>query len=114
MRNRQELATWLNRELESRGWTQSDLARFSGVHRAVISKIILGGTKPTPETMEAIARALKIPPEQVFRVAGLLPPAINVDEDMEKILHEASKLPKQDQEEVLAFIRMKNNLRKRK
>ena len=61
----------------------------------------------------SIANALELPPESIFRKAGLLPPNPDVDEEIEQILHEVEKLPKSDQEEVLAFIRMKRNLRKK-
>jgi len=114
MSNRQDLSNWLQAELQNRDWSQSELARASGLHRAIISKIILQGSDPKPETLEAIAKALKFPPEQVYRVAGILPPAPNVDEEIEQIVHETSKLSKDDQREILAFIRMKNNLRKKK
>lgn len=110
MRNRQDLSAWLEKELAERNWSQSDLARYSGLHRAIISKIILGGSKPTPETIESIARAFKLPPEQVFRAAGLLPPLVDMDEDEEQIMHEIKGMPKDDQLEILAFIRMKRKL----
>jgi len=81
------LSTWLNAEMHSRGWSQSDLARKSGLHRAVISKILSESSKPTPETCQALAAALKIPPEQVFRAAGLLPPRAAADEITERAEH---------------------------
>lgn len=114
MSNRQSLSTWLQSEMANRDWTQSDLARISGLHRAIISKIVLGGSKPTPETLEAIAKAFKLPPEQVYRVAGILPQTPDVDEETEKIVYESQDLTDQEKEEVLAFIRMKKNLRKKK
>lgn len=79
MSNRQNLSNWLQAELHSRDWSQSELARVSGLHRAIISKIILQGSDPTPETLEAIAKAFKIPPEQVYRIAGILPPIPDED-----------------------------------
>ena len=66
------------------------------------------------ELATSIAKGLNIKPDIVFRAAGLLPPAINMDEEMEQILHEVAQLPKADKEEILAFIRMKNNLRKKR
>lgn len=113
MRNSQKLSSWLEAELKTREWTQSDLARISGIHRGIISKIILGGSQPTPETMEAIARALKLPPEHVFRAAGILPPITEINEETEQIIYESSKLNPQDRAEVIAYIRMKQNLRKK-
>lgn len=105
---------WLVSMLQARDWNQADLARRAGVSKASISDVISGRRNIGNDLATAIADALKLPTEQVYRAAGLLPPAIHIDEDMEQILHEIEKLPKADREEILAFIRMKNNLRKKK
>jgi len=60
-----------------------------------------------------ISAVFGYPPEYLSRLAGQLPPAINIDEEMEQILHEIAKLNKADQREVLAYIRMKRNLREK-
>ena len=64
---------WLLAELNNRQWTQSELARVAGLSRAVIHKLINGKTYPQPDTLQAIARAFKMPVESVYRTAGLLP-----------------------------------------
>ena len=64
MSNRQNLSNWLQTELHNRDWSQSELARVSGLHRAIISKIILQGSDPTPETLpstNALPTTLKKP-----------------------------------------------------
>jgi len=116
MANRTDInfSEWLLLALEEREWSQADLARAAGVSKAAISDIISGRRNVGKDAATSMANALKLPPEQVFRAAGLLPPAIHIDEELEQILHEIEKLPKSDREEILAFIRMKNNLRKRK
>jgi len=58
-----------------------------------------------------LAHALKISPEMIFRRAGLLPPKPEVDEQIEEILHEAAQLTEAERKELLAYIRMKRNLR---
>lgn len=70
--NSLEFGDWIQVEREKRGWSQSDLSRYSGLHRAVISKIE-SGTKPMPDTLSALAQAFKISPISIFRIAGLLP-----------------------------------------
>ena len=108
-------SAWLSNKMMEHNWTQSDLARASGLTRQAISYYLSEKSKQPDEfALQRIAHALKLPPEQVYRAAGILPPAINIDEEMERIIHEIEKLPKADREEVLAFIRMKNNLRKKK
>ena len=49
-----------------------------------------------------------------MRKAGLLPPYPKIDKEIEQILDEVAKLPKRDQEEVLAFIRIKRRLREKR
>lgn len=70
---------WLQAEMDKRGWSQSDLARAADLNRAVINKLLNGKSQPQPSTLEAISRALKIPLETIYRVAGLLP--ANPDND---------------------------------
>lgn len=106
-------SSWLVQELEERGLSQSDLSRMSGLSRGTVNNIVSGTRGRGPESLSAIARALKLPPEKLYRVAGLLPSAVKVDEEMEQILHEIAKLNKADQREVLAYIRMKRNLREK-
>lgn len=104
---------WLVGELADRDMSQSELSRRAGVTRTAISDIVNGRRNPGRELATSIAKAFSLPPEQVFRVAGFLPPAIEVNEEIEQIIHEVEQLPKQDQQEVLAYIRMKKNIRKK-
>jgi transcriptional regulator with XRE-family HTH domain len=78
---------WLVKEMSRRGWSQSDLARSSELNRAVINKLLNGQTYPRPSTLEAIARAFRVPVEQVYRVAGLLPDIPESDGYVEEVLH---------------------------
>lgn len=65
---------WVLQELNSRGWDQAELARRSGISDAHISRVVTGGRKPGADAVQRIARALRLPAEEVFRRAGLLPP----------------------------------------
>ena len=60
------------RELrKKKGWTQSELARRSGVKQGVLSDIESGKTKhPRCDTLAAIAAALEVPLEQLLKKAG--------------------------------------------
>jgi len=64
---------WLQQQLNQRQWTQADLARHSSVTQTHLSRIMNGMRKPGPDTLVNIARALRIPPDEAFRRAGLLP-----------------------------------------
>ncbi len=78
---------WLQAEMDKRGWSQSDLARAADLNRAVINKLLNGKSQPQPSTLEAISRALKIPLETIYRVAGLLPANPDNDDAMEEAMY---------------------------
>lgn len=63
---------WLKENLDQREMTQADLARESGLTSAAISRIMRGSRGVGPEGCRAIAHALKLSEEKVFRQAGLL------------------------------------------
>ena len=96
--------TWLQQEREKNNLSQSALANLAKLNRAVISKIENNASKPTPETLSAIAHALKLPPEFVFRKAGLLPAKNPVDEDTERIAYKFSKLSPRDKKHFENFL----------
>jgi transcriptional regulator with XRE-family HTH domain len=62
-------------ELDARGWKQSDLARRSGLHRSLISKILNDdrphlGQMPDDTTIDGIAKGFGIPAERVRQAAA--------------------------------------------
>jgi transcriptional regulator with XRE-family HTH domain len=102
---------WLGIELERRNLKPIELARLAHVDPGAISRILNGDRKPSPETLEAFAHALKLPPEEVYRAAGLLPP--DVDESLldKRIRHLVETLPTdEDKEEVLAYVELRHKL----
>lgn len=70
-----DFISWLNDVLLERGWSNAELARRMGLTRGAISMTLNGVTAVTWEFCFLVAKALGIPPEEVFRKAGLLPPA---------------------------------------
>jgi len=67
------LSDWLATQLETRGWSQRELSRRSGISPTQISDIISGKANPGADSSIAIARALGEPPEKLLRLAGILP-----------------------------------------
>jgi transcriptional regulator with XRE-family HTH domain len=101
-----KLADLLNSEMATRGWSQSDLARKSGLNRAVINKILSGNTKPTTETCRSLAEGLDLPIEQIYRAAGILPPKPKEDPLVDIIAFLAKKLPTTaDKEEAIKHMK---------
>jgi transcriptional regulator with XRE-family HTH domain len=103
--------SWLNSELDKQGWTQSELARRAGLSRGTLSNITSGSKGVGEETCRAIARAFNIPPETVFRAAGILPNHPGTDEDFEELKHLFNQMTDEEQLEFLAMGRLKIDLR---
>ena len=68
-----KFANWLKVELKTRGWSQADLARKSGLSTGQVARLLTGERGVGERSTLAIAHALKLPPVQVFVVAGFLP-----------------------------------------
>lgn len=67
-----QFGEWLDHEISRRGWSQSELARRGGVSASAVQQVVTGITRPGPRVCQAVARAFEMPPEEVFRLAGLL------------------------------------------
>lgn len=68
-----EFADWLMAELRLRGWNSSELARRAGIAPSTVSVVLGNQSHPGLEFCVGIARAFGQPPEDVLRLAGLLP-----------------------------------------
>jgi transcriptional regulator with XRE-family HTH domain len=97
MVNKQDFGYWVQEQRNQHGWSQSDLARLSGLNRAVINKIESGASRPTPETLIALAEPLGFSPVVIFRKAGLLPPGLTDDDAIEDWKELLGHLSKRDQ-----------------
>jgi transcriptional regulator with XRE-family HTH domain/predicted GIY-YIG superfamily endonuclease len=65
----------IQKELAARCWRQSDLARASGLHRALISKILADrrprlGQMPDDATIQGIAKGFGLPADKVRKAAA--------------------------------------------
>lgn len=78
---------WLQSELNKRSWSQANLAHSAGISRAVVNKLLSRKTFPKPDTLQAIARAFKLPVETVYRAAGLLPQETESETFAAEIIH---------------------------
>lgn len=102
-----KFSDWLIEQMQNKNWSQSDLARASGLTRQTISYYLSDkSTKPDEGALTKIAHALKISPITVLRKAGLLPEGgENASfEDWQFLLNQ---LPPEEQEEVRKIVEMK-------
>ncbi len=79
-----DFKTRLKEEMSKRGMTQSDLARKSDMSVSAVSLVINGRRGVGEDFCQAVARALGLPVETVYRAAGLLPPVPDDVEYLEK------------------------------
>jgi transcriptional regulator with XRE-family HTH domain len=95
-----EFATWLSGELKARGWSQSELARRAGISHVTVSNLLSGLRGRGEQSCRAIAEALGVSSEMVFRLAGLLPESSQTND----LAYRISLLPTGDQELIDSLI----------
>lgn len=78
-------STWILNEMKLRQWSQADLSRASGLTPTAISNLITVKRNPGKDSCIALAIAFKLPPEIVFREAGILEADPEKDERLYKI-----------------------------
>lgn len=78
-------AEWVDKELALRDWTRADLSQRAKISQSTLSMIYSQSRKAGPDVCNAIAAALKVPPDEVFRAAGLLPPVPSADDTLKRI-----------------------------
>lgn len=63
---KQEFGRRLYKLMMSRGWNQSELARRAGLNRDAISTYVRGSSMPTPQSLNALAKAFGITPDDLL------------------------------------------------
>ncbi len=104
---RSTFGTWMQREREKQGLSQSALAKLSGINRAIVNKLENNLVQqPKPETLIAIAKGLKIPRSTIFREIGWLDEP-NDGANLAEAGHILSMLPDDDLDEIIQIARLK-------
>jgi hypothetical protein len=104
---------WLQDELHKLGWSQTDLVNSSTlagypISQAQLSRIITGARQAGPDACIAIAHALELSREEVFRARGwlfreLLEP-MAIDPRAERLIRTLSEMPFESREITLDVI----------
>lgn len=88
-----KLSSWLNAELQARGWSERELARRAGVSHTAINNALTQQYNTRLDTYRGIAKALGMPLDEVLRRAGELPerpPSVIEEEPATYIIRELS------------------------
>lgn len=91
--NIMDFSEWLQKELNKRKWRPTDLAKRANISDAAVSRILKGERKADTDSLKAIAKALNISAEQIFRHAGLLPPENESDDWVEEMNYKITLIP---------------------
>lgn len=67
-----EFSEWIRLEMEKRGWSQSEMARRMEVDPGTLGNVLNGNRQAGPDFCIAVARALGVSREEVFRARGWL------------------------------------------
>ena len=101
---------WLRKELEKRNWSQADLARRSGISAPQITRVLSGERSFSSDSLLAIAKAFKLPPEHVFQAAGILPPKSEEDKLIEQIIALTEGLSEESKKDIYEYARMRSRI----
>lgn len=109
-----DFSDWLNREMENRGWSQSELAKRAGLSRQAISDYInRKRKKPDENSLEGLAHAFQIPLEVIYRASGILPQPAEWTSDRAEWEGSFDMLTPEDRAELLEIARLKIERKKR-
>ncbi|MCL4295594.1 MAG: helix-turn-helix transcriptional regulator [Anaerolineae bacterium] len=101
----EDFANWLEEKLKERGWQPSDLAHKAHLGNSTVTRILNSNRGAGPEVCVAIARTLQLPPELVFRKAGLLPSQSESTPDLEELSYLFEQLEEEKRQLALVTLR---------
>ena len=96
------LSTFMNEELNKRGWSQRELARRSGLSPTSISEVMSGKRGPGKRFCRAIANALQVPTERIFQEAGIITPPPDTSL-FNELINVAKNLSEENQQKLVEY-----------
>jgi len=102
------LAIYLRQEIEDRQFrSERAFAARAGISPRTLGRI-LRGEKVDPEPLQKIAAALNTPVENLYRLAGYLPPSVAQTQVLAEIENLLRQLPEADQRRILEVVRVEH------
>ena len=78
-----EFGRWLNEELRKRKLSREEFANLSGLAKGTINNLVHSNTGTIrAETIQKVAKALRVPEQQLLEMAGLAPALSRDDVDI--------------------------------
>jgi transcriptional regulator with XRE-family HTH domain len=103
MEKKRKLSDWLMTHMQINNLGTRETARRAGISHPLISDIINGG-KASLETCTVLAELFNTPPEEVLRMAGLLPPKAEKDIIKERADYLMQRLSPAKQQQAIEFL----------
>ncbi len=100
-----EFVTWLIQQINVREWGNSELARRAQLAPSTVSMVLSRQKRPGLNFCVGIARALNKPPEQILRLAGLLPSKPEADSQVEEAVYLFQQLDEDKRDLALRTLR---------
>jgi len=95
---------WVDEQADKRGWTRSKLASKAGLSASAIYLISSGDRGIGLEVCKGLSKALELPLDVVYRVAGHLPKIAEIEEDVQMGAHYLSMMTPEERAMVLGMI----------
>jgi len=110
----EDFKTWLEMQLEDRGWSIRELARRGDISHAQIAGYLAGDRGIGITTILGIARALNETPEKLLEMAGMLDvlPASFEDKTLSEIYQIVKRLPAEERQEILDYVSYRRHRRR--
>lgn len=105
MTERSAFGKWLLKELDERRWSMREFARRSDVSESTISRVVSGKRNPSSALCRRMAEVLHLPPERIFREAGLLPSTPEESPRIKEVLYLFRQLPEDERRRILLIMR---------
>lgn len=114
---KEEVGKFIRQVRLSRGLTQAQLALYTGIGQAEISRIENGERKtPSPEYLRKIGEVLHIPPRQLMVLAGYIqedePETLTPWERLENALIQLDVFTMDEVDDILEYIRFREHRKK--
>lgn len=100
----EDFVSWLNAELDRRGWSRSEAARRGGISASMFDKVINGYAKPGLDFCVGVSRAFSVSTVEVLQRAGLIPPPPPKTAQWLRLNELWGLLSDEDQERILEIV----------
>jgi transcriptional regulator with XRE-family HTH domain len=105
-----DVVEYLLKVMEERELIPADITKRSGLSPSQVSKVLNRESPAGQKALDSFAKALNLPPDDLYRRAGILPMKPNADEVVTEIVHIYHMLSEDNKGDLLDYA--KNRLSK--